>query len=293
MVGQVDVEYEARPVRPAHLPALEPERDYAFTRLRRISWGAVFAGIAVSLMAHLLLNMLGLGIGLGAVDPGSQPLPDLGTLGTAAGLWWALSGIIAALIGGWVAGRASGIPNRGSGTIHGIVAWAATTLIVLFVLGSVLGGAMSGLFNTAARVLPAATSAVSAGAGQAPAPGMQGVLEEARNLIGAAASNPDEVADVMGRALAADATTQEREAAVTLLVEQSGLSRPEAEARIEAWRAAYQDTAGGARNAADAAAEISSTSAVAAFVALLLGAVAGALGGLWGTPREVLVEEAR
>ena len=36
---------------------------------RRISWGAVFAGALVALVVQLALSLLGLGIGMGTVDP--------------------------------------------------------------------------------------------------------------------------------------------------------------------------------------------------------------------------------
>jgi hypothetical protein len=285
MVGQV--EYEAHPVRPPLATVASLDASYMVARLRRISWGAVFAGIAVSLMTHLLLSLLGLGIGLSAVDHAQAQIPDAGTLGTTAGIWWAVSGILAALIGGWVAARASGVPSRGFGAIHGLVTWAVTTLLVFAVLGSVVGGALNGLFTTASRMVPEAAVAGS----QADRTPGRDVIAEARDLIGAAVANPDQVGDVMGRALSADATPQDREAAITLLTQQGGLTRPEAEARLEQWRGAYQQAAGTARNAAQTAAEVSSIGALAGFVALLLGAIAGALGGLWGSPREVLVEE--
>jgi hypothetical protein len=296
MVGQVD--YEARPVRPPpHLGADPVETEYRVARLRRISWGAIFAGIAVSLMVHLLLSLLGLGIGLSTIDSASQRIPDIGALGTTGGIWWAVSGIIAALIGGWVAARASGVPSGGSGAIHGLVTWAATALLVLFILGSVVGGAMSGLFATASRVLPGAATELSDIAPAAGEPGTSGarqqeIIEEARNLIGAAAANPDEIADVIGGALPPEATPQERAAAVTLLVQQAGLTQAQAEARLEDWRQAYREAAGGARATAQTAAEVSSAGALAGFVALLLGALAGALGGVWGAPRDVLIEDA-
>ena len=34
----------------------------------RISWGAVLAGVAVSLVMQLLLNVLGVGIGMSSLD---------------------------------------------------------------------------------------------------------------------------------------------------------------------------------------------------------------------------------
>jgi|GEM_PF-6433845 len=63
------------------------------------------------------------------------------TVGLAAALWWAGTGIIAAGPGGWFAGRAMGSDDD---FIHGVLSWAATTLIVPFFLTSVRGGALAG-----------------------------------------------------------------------------------------------------------------------------------------------------
>ena len=40
--------------------------------LHSVSWGAVFAGAVASLITQVILNMLGLGIGLSTVDPDGQ-----------------------------------------------------------------------------------------------------------------------------------------------------------------------------------------------------------------------------
>lgn len=36
---------------------------------KRISWGAVFAGLVVALVVQFILSLLGIGIGFGAMDP--------------------------------------------------------------------------------------------------------------------------------------------------------------------------------------------------------------------------------
>jgi hypothetical protein len=51
--------------------------------ITRISWGAIFAGTVVALVAQLLLTMLGLAIGLTIIDP---PLGRLLGRGLASGL---------------------------------------------------------------------------------------------------------------------------------------------------------------------------------------------------------------
>lgn len=102
----------------------------------RLSWGAVFAGVIVALVAHLILNLLGLGIGLA----GATSAAGLEWLGTGFGIWWTIAGIIAAAIGGWIAGRTLGSADRSDGMIHGLLSWAGATLIIAFLLTGAAGG---------------------------------------------------------------------------------------------------------------------------------------------------------
>src|SRR5690606_10405128 len=41
----------------------------AIASLRRVSWGAIFGGVVISLIVQFLLSMLGVGIGVATVDP--------------------------------------------------------------------------------------------------------------------------------------------------------------------------------------------------------------------------------
>ncbi|TMJ73356.1 MAG: hypothetical protein E6G91_09010 [Alphaproteobacteria bacterium] len=111
----------------------------------RLSWGAVFAGMIVALVTHILLNLLGIGIGAASTDTARTPDGDtVQTVGILAGLWWAIAGIISAAVGGWFAGRTMGSSDRDDGLVHGLLSWAATTLVIAFVLSSVFGGALAG-----------------------------------------------------------------------------------------------------------------------------------------------------
>ena len=78
-----------------HTSPVTPAEDVRTIMLNRISWGAVLAGVAVALVTQLLLNMLGLGIGIATLDPGTGDNPTASTFSIGAGIWWTLSGIIA------------------------------------------------------------------------------------------------------------------------------------------------------------------------------------------------------
>ena len=48
----------------------QPKNASEFAGFKRVSWGAIFAGTAAALMGYLVLNLLGLGIGLGSFNVG-------------------------------------------------------------------------------------------------------------------------------------------------------------------------------------------------------------------------------
>lgn len=97
-----------------------------------LRWSAVFAGAAISIALWVLLQTLGMGIGLAAVD-----LDDAGSLrdiGIGTTVWTAAAPMIAMFIGGLIAGRMAGTHARGVGATHGFVVWALTSLLGLCAL---------------------------------------------------------------------------------------------------------------------------------------------------------------
>lgn len=90
------------------------------------SWTAVLAGVVAALVTQVLLTMFGLGIGLISIDATAANMP----LGVSWGafIYWAVAGIIAAFVAGWVTGA---VTMPGTGAAHGLAAWAVATLIVV------------------------------------------------------------------------------------------------------------------------------------------------------------------
>jgi hypothetical protein len=91
------------------------------------SWTAVLAGVATALIVQVMLTMLGLGIGLISIDTSTAANTPMG-VSWVSFLYWAISGIIAAFVGGWVAGA---ITAPGTGGSHALAAWAVATLVVV------------------------------------------------------------------------------------------------------------------------------------------------------------------
>ena len=127
----------------------------------RISWRAVFAGAVVAMAVQLLFTSLGIAIGMETIDPFLDENP-LENMGTATGVWLAVSALISLLVGGYVAGRFSRAVSKFGGAIHGILTWAVV-LAASFLLTSTAFGKIYGGFTS---VLNSAGSAISEGAEQ-------------------------------------------------------------------------------------------------------------------------------
>lgn len=128
-----------------------------------IRWPAVFAGLAVGLGVNLLLMLFGVAAGFAVYGAGGRP--DGSSLSIAAGVWNTISMIIAALIGGYVAARSSGLRRNIDGVIHGVVAWGASMLFFAMLTSTVTGGAISGIFGAAVTPPVAARPADAASVG--------------------------------------------------------------------------------------------------------------------------------
>ena len=150
------------------------------------TWPAVMAGVVASLIVQILLTMLGLGIGLIAVDvPTASTAP--GKLSTAAALWWYASGIFSAFVGGTVAGAYAAFPRINTRIAHALAAWATASLIVIGAAGLSAGGAANVLSNLAGPTSTAATrlQTLTRPAQPGPQPN-QAQLEAARKALAAA-----------------------------------------------------------------------------------------------------------
>jgi hypothetical protein len=122
------------------------------------TWSPVLAGVFASLVVQILLTMLGFGIGLLAIDISTAQSAPAGA-SWAAFVWWAVSGIIAAFIGGAVA-AANSPDQSGLGRVgHALAAWAVATVVVVSAAtmmplhaGSVAGSLAGPTYAASSRV---------------------------------------------------------------------------------------------------------------------------------------------
>jgi hypothetical protein len=184
------------------------------SRLSPISWPAIFASLAVGISVMLLLTLAGVAIGFTVVEPGAD-LPRAITVGAA--VWQTISMLIAALVGGYVAARLSGLRRTADGVLHGAVSWGATTVLYAALATTALGTLTAGMFGLLApgteRTASAAASVATGDREQAQRT-LEGIglsTEQARTVIDklnapAAATTPaarqqaEEAADTVGTA---------------------------------------------------------------------------------------------
>lgn len=136
---------------------------------KRFSWGAILAGVAVAVVVHLLLSILGLAIGVSTIDPLEETSPLAG-IGTGTAIYTLVVSIIALFAGGFTAGSLSPAQDRRDRTLHGLTTWAVVTIVTFALLTTAVG-----------RIIGGTASMVTSGLGQlghAASSVMQPVTEE-------------------------------------------------------------------------------------------------------------------
>lgn len=132
-----------------------------------VSWAAIFAGAAAAAALSYVLVILGFGLGLSSVSPWTNNGASATTIGIATILWLAFTQIVAAGMGGYLAGR---LRTKWSyivddevyfrDTAHGFLSWAVASLVVAAFLASAIGNVLGGAANLAGSALSGAGQAV-------------------------------------------------------------------------------------------------------------------------------------
>lgn len=161
-----EIQYQnVEEVREREVPdGFDPARD-------RVRWGPILAGLLIAITALLLLSLLGLAIGLTTVNAGTAatqggPPPDAGR---NSAIWAAISGIVAFVLGGYVASRTAAVFNRGWGALNGALVFMLAVPLMLWLAGQGLGTVLGSLGNLSGALAtnPNAAQAAQGAASQA------------------------------------------------------------------------------------------------------------------------------
>lgn len=296
-----------------HRTPVTPGEDLRTIALHEISWGAVFAGVFVALILQLILNLLGLGLGLTSVSAADGDNPAASTVTIGAGLWWVVSGILAAAAGGYMAGRLSGKPVETSAGYHGLISWAVTTFLVIYLLTSALGGLVGGAFSTVSSTLGGAANAAGAAASgvggaaqtaaQAAGPSLTNLpnpLPDIENKVRSASGGQDPAAlrdqavSAVRDALTGDPSKQQaaQDKAAEAVAKAQGIPTDQAKQQVVQYQEQYTKALADAKEKAKQTAEMTrkaaAQGALYAALALLIGAAAAFFAGRAGAVNPTL-----
>lgn len=187
-----------------------------------ISWGAVFGGLVSGMSSYLLLALLGLAVGLAAVNP--QSAEPVGRVPMMTGIWTGISMILSAFIGGYVTTRMSGLSRRTDGILHGFVAWGVSTLFFAYLITTSVGSVIGGAFSALGQGVKAAGGTTAGAIGAvASSPDAKSKLESLVTGSGGAKMSKESAEKLQARLSAGD-----RDGAISLMVKDMGFTRDRA-----------------------------------------------------------------
>nr|WP_083469084.1 PhnA-like protein [Methylobacterium variabile] len=282
--------------------AAAAQADTRAVVLNQVSWGAIFAGAVTALVTQVILNLLGVSLGLASVGTNAADNPAASTVSIGAGLWFVISGIVASVVGGAIAGRLSGKPLPGAAALHGLVAWAVTTLVVIYLLASAASGLVGGALSTVSGAIGGAGNVVGGTvqtAAQAAAPSLskisnplEGIEDKVRQQ--AAGQDPQAARDAAVaavRALITGDASQKQQAearAADALAKAQNIPVEQARQQVQDYQKQYDEAVATAKRKAEATAVAAKSAATQgafyAALALILGAAAAFFGGRLGAP---------
>ena len=282
-----------------------PLEDSAIVRAgRRVSWGAIFAGVTIAVAVQLLLGILGTGIGLSVVNPVEGTTPGAAGFGIGAGIYWLITTVIALGAGGYAAARLSGVTERFDALAHGLVVWGVTLILTLYLLTSAVGSIIGGAFRTVGSVAGAAgatVGAVAPGAAQVAGVDASDVRQEAAAYLSDAPSDPAQMTPEQAQkeiakqlpalARGGEAGQRAESRIVDIVAAQRKIPRDQAQAQVTKAKADFvqtkNDAIATAKSATDAAAGAAAGTSFVIVLALLAGAGAAAFGATTATRRRL------
>jgi hypothetical protein len=260
------------------------------------SWPSIIAGAFVAASATLILITLGSGIGLASISPWHNHGVTVTTFAVTGAIWLILTQWISAGLGGYIAGR---LRTRWIGThthevffrdtAHGFITWAVATVLLAAVLSSSLttGAGVAG--HAVADVAAAGGQGVMQSSGGPGSPVSAYSIDKLFRPTGSAGGTPStdprmETGYIVANALA-DGSVPDADRAylVDQVAARTGISKADAQARVDAFIGAVTQARAKLKADADAARKAAAQTSIFLALSMMVGAfiasVAAALGG--------------
>ena len=285
-----------------------------------VCWPAIFAGAVAAAALSLILLTLGTGLGLSAVSPWAANGVSATTFGVSAIVWIAVTQLLAAGMGGYLAGRlrsrwlsahADEVYFRD--TAHGFLAWAVATLVTAAMLTSATGAIVNSSVQVGASVAnTAVASAASLATNASSASDKSGLSSsDAGSYFIDALFRPDAASTSTATQSVVVGSDTSRAAPLTevsrifvnavrtgslppddlryvgqVVAQRVSISQAEGEKRVaeiyNRLQAQLREAETTARAAADKARKASAYATLWIFISLLLGAFTASLAATWG-----------
>ncbi|MDX1748930.1 MAG: hypothetical protein R3271_01265 [Methylophaga sp.] len=273
-----------------------------------VSWAAIFAGAVTAAAMTLIMLILGFGLGFSVISPWQNEGVTMETIGWSTIIWLTITQIVAAGLGGYIAGR---LRTRWTDinideiyfrdTAHGLISWAVATLLVALLILSSVGAVISGTTKAGASLVQGASSvtpAISEAASESSDYFTDALLRTAPGTEIAQRADGDvrdELSTILVQALRdGELNEDDKQYVVGLVVNYTELDESEAEQRvdnvIERAEQTLADAEQTAREAADTALEGATFASLWIFVALLIGAyIASFMATVGGRQRDSII----
>jgi len=267
------------------------------------SWAAVAAGVALALALSVLFAELGLALNLGLIGTDS----DVKTIGIVNAIAWVIGGVLAVFAGAWVAGRVATARTTAGGALHGLAVWATAAIVTAVFAVSAAGMIGTGMVQLVGNGIEGAGKVAAIAA-----PDWESVKEQLQGQKGLssdsdASAAPDgkqaggddrfieesRMIELAGRHFAVEGSTlgaAERTELVTLMSARLEISPEAADRTLTQWTNVWQSgverfekAKADAVAVADEARAYAAAAAGWAAFAMLLCAIAAAVGGAVGS----------
>ncbi len=134
-----------------------------------LSWSAIIGGALAAAAVSLILLSLGAGLGFAALSPWAGSGPTAAAFTLTAAIWLIVVQWLSSAFGGYLAGRTrarwNGLHTDESvfrDTVHGILAWALSTVIAVALLSAAVTAVVGGAFHAATAIGAAGAQGMAA-----------------------------------------------------------------------------------------------------------------------------------